>query len=79
MIRAKATDPDGKPIIFLGLSRENITRLVAGQPIRVVGDSVGVPSLAAITIVFGETEKQILQDMRDAGFQLPPVSDWHPE
>jgi hypothetical protein len=57
MIIARATDKDSE-LLILGLSRENVTRLLDGQPIRIRrkthGD--GVPEGWEIIILWGETE-----------------------
>lgn len=69
MIRARATSADGRPVILLGLTRENIRRLVdLGQPIHVSGESLGISSrVAAINIVFGETADDIYNALREGG------------
>ena len=67
MIKAKATGDDGKHVIVLGLSKENITRLTTGQPIRVTGESVGVPEIAAILLFAGGTEQGMEAMLREHG------------
>lgn len=68
MIAAHAQTEDGL-VIFLGLSRENINRLVAGQPILVHAENVGLggKGVKNIAIAFGETEAEIEGEMIDAG------------
>ena len=61
MIRATGRDKDGNPIFLLGLSGENITRLVAGEPIAI--EMAGVK----ISIIYGKTEEDILKDLKKAG------------
>lgn len=69
MIRMRGTNA-GRMLIGLGLSRENINRLTAGQPILVRGESVGVPSMD-ITIMFGETEALLAREIETAGLIGP--------
>ena len=52
-------------IIILGLSRANIDKLVAGDPIRFTGDVLGLPD-KVFYITFGETETEILNDIETA-------------
>lgn len=71
MIRAGTRGEDGREHIVLGLSRENINRLVAGMPIRITGESISAPSIASISIFFGETEAVMEEDLREAGLITP--------
>lgn len=71
MIRASAKGDDGTTHIALGLSRENVNRLVAGQPIRVTGASVNCPAISTIIVFFGENEAVMAEDMREAGLIGP--------
>ncbi len=56
--------------LILGLSRENISRLMDGKPIRITEESHGVKmpeGTSTIGIVFGETEEQLKLDLQAAG------------
>lgn len=65
MITATATGPDGKRILMLGITRENIKRLIAGQPIRVGAEShPGFPEDVMVAIFFGETERDITEALK---------------
>jgi hypothetical protein len=65
MITAVAKADDGTRIILLGVSRGNITRLTAGQPIRVSAAShPGFPDDVTVMIVFGETESWLVDQMK---------------
>lgn len=57
MIKARSGD-----VVILGLSRENINRLMDDQPIRFDGDVLGFPG-ETFYIVFGETEQAIAADL----------------
>jgi hypothetical protein len=64
--RAKS---EGKEALLLGLSRENVRRLQAKQPIRLRrqthGD--GVPEGWEIVIFFGETELSMKEELEKLG------------
>lgn len=58
-------DGDGdRAFLLLGLSRQNIERLVAGKPICVTSQS-HVPKDLTIAIMFGETELDIKAQLAD--------------
>lgn len=59
------------PTIGLGLSRENVNRLVAGQPVRVTFKSVGFQEEGQIVIFFGETEQEMAKQLIDGGLVTP--------
>ncbi|WP_423396051.1 hypothetical protein [Burkholderia sp. LMG 21824] len=61
MLKAVAETTNGKMVI-LGLSRENITRLQAGKPIKFDAEQIGLPGYEFF-IVFGETEQAIYDDL----------------
>jgi len=62
MITAIATGDDGKRILILGVTLENVRRLMAGDPIVVDGIThPGFPPNLAITVLFGETEGTLLK------------------
>ena len=65
MIKARMTTTAGKPVVFLGLSGENVTRLTAGEPIRVdqaAMAELGLPGLE-IVLAYGRTEDDIVKDI----------------
>lgn len=53
MIRARATDGEGRPVIVLGITPENLRRLQNDQAIVVSGESVGLPEFGAVVIMYG--------------------------
>lgn len=66
MITALANTPDGKRVIVLGVSRGNIDRLLAGQPIDITAEShPGFPPDLNIAIFFGETERDLTQSLQE--------------
>lgn len=66
MIKAVGRNALGTPMIILGLSGENMARLMAGEPIRVDPRELGLQYLD-IVIVGGRTEEDIAQQLSDAG------------
>lgn len=53
---------NGKPMVVIGLSRSNVDKLVAGQPILTAGPK------GAMIITFGETEFHIKNDLQRLGW-----------
>ena len=68
MILARGDHGDDQ-FLLIGLSRENIDRLVKGEPIPITRDVHGeaIPELWKIALMFGETENQIAFKLRKAG------------
>lgn len=69
MIIARAMLDEGGEYLLLGVTGENIKRLLAGQPIRLTTEThgAGIPLGWRILIVYGETEKAVVNILRDAG------------
>lgn len=57
MIQAVFDQPEGRPLVLVGLSRENMKLLLAGKPILVDGKTLGTP--VDVVVVGGETETDI--------------------
>ena len=69
MIKAGGRTALGAPLLFLGLSGENVTRLVAGEPIRITAGQLtelGLPPMV-IAIAYGRTEDHIRKELEDLG------------
>lgn len=67
MIKATSKMKDGRPMLLLGLSGENITRMMANEPVSVdVGKLPGMPKMQ-IVIMAGKTEEEIADRLRAAG------------
>ncbi len=69
MIKARG-DVNGVPLVFLGLSAQNITRLVAGEPIVVNMDTLGLAE-TRVVIMYGRTERHIAAELERHEY-LPP-------
>lgn len=70
MIKAAGKTVLGQPLLFLGLSGENVARLAAGEPIRVTTAhlaQLGLPATMEIVIHYGRTEAAILDELKAHG------------
>lgn len=65
MIKASGKTGDGRPFVLLGLSGENVTRIVAGEPIKLNLKDVGLDDIE-VAIVYGKTESDIVDQLRAA-------------
>lgn len=66
----------GKPLVVLGLSGENVTRLMAGEPILLNLAELGLPA-QQIAIMGGRTEADIAAELRRAS-KTPHVQTRRP-
>ncbi len=66
MIKASGRTGDGQPLLIVGLSGENMARLMAGEPIRFDADELGLPAMTVV-VVGGRTEQDIADDLRKHG------------
>lgn len=71
MLKASGRAGDGRPLVILGLSGENMTRLMADEPIEFDLVDLGLPP-TQVVIVGGRTEDDIAEQLRGRGL-LPPV------
>lgn len=62
MIKAAGKHGD-QPLLIIGLSGENVTRLMAGEPIQFDTTGMGLPGMSVV-ILGGRTEQAILADLR---------------
>lgn len=70
MIRAGAPTSDGGQLVVLGITPANLRQLKDGKPIYVECDDMGLARVR-IVLVFGQTERAIIAEMRAAGAELP--------
>lgn len=69
-------DLDGRPVLFLGLRMENVTRMVTGDPVRV---SLGemVPALDGYDVIIAgpvDTE-ELLRRIREGSIEVGELHD----
>lgn len=65
---------DQGPVMFFGLTAENVKRLMTGDPIWVKANSMG-RSHPNVMIAYGNTPLEIVKELRAAGIQLPPEAE----
>lgn len=73
--QSRRKDPLGTPLLMLGLSGENITRLIAGEPIKIPAAhlaELGLPQVE-IAITYGRTEQAILAELKAHNVQIRQV------
>lgn len=68
MIIGRGEGKRGKELLLLGLSNENIRRLVQDKPISITRESHGdaIPDDLHIIIMFGSTEDEMRRKLTDA-------------
>lgn len=72
MIKAVGRTGLGSPLLILGLSGENMTRLMAGEPISFDLADLGLPPMRVI-IVGGRTEDAITGHLAEHGLLPKPA------
>lgn len=73
MIKGAGQTGDGQPLLLLGLSAENMARLVGGEPILIRAEelvALGMPAMQVV-ICCGKTEAALLQQLRELGLVRP--------
>jgi hypothetical protein len=64
--------------LILGLSRNNVERLMAGRPIVMKNSThKGIPEGWEISIFFGEDEQAMAQLLKKAGLMIPGETKTH--
>jgi hypothetical protein len=63
MIKFTYTTSKKRVNMGLGLSRENVNRLIDGQPIRISLEEMAVAVDGEIMIFFGETEREMTDNL----------------
>lgn len=80
MIKARGTASDGRPMVLLGLTHENVARLFANEPI-VVRTADPAPAGVAleggpdVVLIAGADEDTIVESMRAAGLTAAVTHD----
>lgn len=74
MFRAGNETKGGGHLLMLGLTPTNLERLQDGKPILVDCAELGLPGVR-VTIMFGQTERAIVAELRAAGFDFPDGVD----
>ncbi len=74
MIKASGRTVDGTPVLMMGLSGENIARLMNGEPITFDTADLGLPQLR-IVVLGGRTEADIAISIR-SNFRIDDEDPW---
>ena len=74
MLKAKIISPDGLVLLVIGLSSENMKRLLDSKPIIFSGSEIGFPSIENVLIVGGETNDALIEQMKKLGLPDPLAS-----
>lgn len=83
MLKGIAQGADGRQMLILGLTRQNVQRMEAGRPILVDQRQLAelgyddVPD-QQVVIFFGETQNDLTQQLRDLGLNAPDVPEPKP-
>jgi len=67
MIRYRAERKGRPPLLFIGLSDENVKRLRAGQPIRIPADDPVARVATELVIYHGATEVELTRELEQHG------------
>lgn len=79
MIKARGETAEGTPLLLIGLSGENVTRLAAGEPIVFDTSEIGLPPMQVI-VMYGRTEQEIatLLGVVNPSAPEPDRTDFYP-
>ncbi len=78
MLKIVTQGRDGKPMVILGLSFENLDRLRTGHPIRLAMGELVPTGDFTLAITAGETLTSIADELRAAGLPIPEVAEPQP-
>jgi hypothetical protein len=73
MIKLSGVQGDGRPIIILGLSEMNVTKLREKMPIHINADELGFPG--EIVIILGDTEDSLAKELHELISERTRVAD----
>lgn len=59
LIKANGTNKDGRPVIVVGLSEENIGQLLSRQPVVIEGRELGTSY--DLTLLYGKTDEELIE------------------
>lgn len=77
MIKASGETSDGSPLLLIGLSHENLTRLVANEPIMFKTAELGLPGMTVV-VMAGRTEEEMADLIRGHGIDVRPGQPGQP-
>lgn len=65
MILFTATQANGRTLIGIGISAENVQRLKEGKPIHLHFEALDLPWHADLAIMYGETEQALADELKE--------------
>jgi hypothetical protein len=74
MIRAAVPAKGGGLIVLLGITPRNVEKLKDGDPMYLDLAELGAPGVK-LTIIYGQTERAIMAELRAAGLELPAAAE----
>jgi len=67
MLKVTLKGDDGRVVLLLGLSAENLRRLAAAQPITFTGEEVGIPAIREVIVLAAETHEAVARMLAERG------------
>lgn len=69
MIKAAGRDGNGRPLLVLGITAENVAKLKQGDPILIRSEQMGRLGLPELSLVicYGDTEGNIIAELEAQG------------
>ena len=69
MLVARSPTIDGREMVILGITRLNLAKLLAKQPIRVSQEThgAGMPEDLVVIICYGDTEEGLAEELKAVG------------
>ena len=64
MVKFTVLGANGRTLLGIGLSQENLDRLKQGQPIIFTSEEISLPWKADILIMFGNTESDMKKELK---------------
>jgi hypothetical protein len=69
MIKFAATGKNGRPLLGLGVTLENVKLLMEGKPLVVNGELLELPM--DVMIMYGVSEQALMTELQEAGVKFP--------
>jgi hypothetical protein len=78
MLKFTARTGDNRTLVVLGLEGENVRLLTEGKPLVADLAELGIPGII-VSLMYGETQDAILDELRGTGIKLAKIEDRRPE
>lgn len=73
MLKAKIHQVDGSTLLLIGLSSENMKRLLEDKPILFSGSEVGFPAVSWVLLIGGKTNGDLMEQLKKMGMETPMI------